>query len=128
MDKPTRTDTMGTHNMYWTTMEQFAGMQQGRDYTVGPLFDVGGGWGTHYEVVFAQTGVKALVKQRDGWLDAVTVPSPRSFKLYVCGLSHWYKWGRIRKGAGLWWSGRKSWISRESMYSLANKCIGKVYA
>lgn len=126
MDSPARMDTMDTttHNMYWTTMTQFAGMTAGTDYRVGPLFDVDGGWGKHYEVVFTKTGVTALVKQRDGWLDAVKVPSKRGFKLHVCGLTHWTKWGRIRKGAGLMWADRMSWASRDCMYRLASMAVG----
>lgn len=47
-------------------------------------------------------------------LEAVKVPRPtRGFKLFVSGLSHWKKWGRISKGIGYCWTGRKSDNGRE---------------
>ena len=117
------TTNHSTHNLRWTQYPQFAGMVAGVDYTMGGLFNIDS-WGWYYEVTFTKTGVTGLVRQQYGDIEAVKVPSKRGFKLHVCGTSHWVKYGRVRKGAGLMWADRMSWNTKGSIYSLADKCAG----
>ena len=101
---------------------------QNENYTVGNTFKPGEdvlrkylGWGEHYEVHF-DNGAIALVDKRYEHIQAVKVPGKRGHRLHVNGLSHWKKWGTIRKGAGLAWTGRKTWTSLECRWALWQLC------
>ena len=97
---------------------------QNENYTVGPMFNPGPnplGWGEHYEVRFPN-GTIALVDKRYEHIQAVKVPGKRGHRLHVNGLSHWKKWGSIKKGAGLAWTGRKTWTSLQCRWALWQLC------
>ena len=81
--------------------------------------DLGMGWEKCLEVTCAN-GAVALI--RKGEVDAVKVPTARGFTLHVCGLTHWTKWGSIKKGAGLVWADRKSWKETHCLMTLWTLC------
>lgn len=101
---------------------------QDETYTVGntlrPGEDRSGkylGWGEHYEVHFANGSI-ALVDKRHDSVQAVRVPGKRGYRLHVNGQSHWRKWGRFNKGAGIAWTGRKGWNTLDCPWRLWQYC------
>ena len=98
-------------------------------YTVGApetLGETQWGWDEHYEVHFAN-GAIALIDCHRDQIQAVKVPGKRGYRLHVNGQTHYKKWSKFSRGAGIAWTGRKGWNTIDCPWRVWQYCKSTPY-